>query len=407
MFDRIYDREYYLDKLRGFYQSDLIKVITGIRRCGKSSLLQSVVSDLKKRGVTEKDIIFIDLDSRDYMYVTDPESLAKEIDSRDSGGFKYLFIDEVQNVEGFETLINAYRQAGRFSIFITGSNSYLLSGELATKLTGRYIELELFPLNFREMMEMKCFLGKKVRSPAEEFAEYLRFGGFPQTLEFDDEQDKLAYVENIVSQIIDKDIRSRAKIRSRSVFDKVMNYLINNYGATTSLSGLVEYFRTVEHVAVTRETLDRYIKLLLNAKILYRCPRFDVKSKRALRGEEKYYLADLSLYFARNVDGRINYGPALENVMYVYLSSKDYRLSVGRVGKLECDFIARRGQGYTYIQIAMTIADPQTEEREYRPFRSIRDNFPKYLFTLDPLPSQRDGIRHCNLIDFIMSDADF
>ena len=402
----MYDREYYLDKLRGFYQSDIIKVITGIRRCGKSCLLRSVISDLRRRGAEEKDIIFIDLDSRDYLHVTDAETLAREIDRRDAGGFIYLFIDEIQNVRDFEPLLNAYRQEGRFSIFITGSNTYLLSGELATKLTGRYIELELFPLNFREVLEMKRFLGKPVGPPAAEFTDYLRFGGFPQTLEFDDKKDKLAYVENIVSQIIGKDIRSRAKIRNRSVFDKVMDYLINNYGATTSLNGLVEHFRTVEQTPITRETVERYVRLLLDAKILYRCPRFDIKSKKSLRGEEKYYLADLSLYFARNVDGRIDYGPALENVMYVYLSSKNYRLSVGRVGKLECDFITRKAQEYAYIQIAMTVADPRTEEREYAAFRTIRDNFPKYLFTLDPLPLQRDGIGHRNKIEFITENAD-
>jgi predicted AAA+ superfamily ATPase len=181
---KIYARQYYLDKIRGFYESDLIKVITGIRRCGKSYFLLSVMEDLKARGVPEKDILYLNLDKRGYRKIKTPDALESAIEGLiTDDDFKYLFIDEVQNVEGFEEVVNAFREDGNFSIFITGSNSYLLSGELSTKLTGRYIAIEMFTLNFREYLEMKVFFGKELKAnKTEEFNEYIRFGGFPKTI---------------------------------------------------------------------------------------------------------------------------------------------------------------------------------------------------------------------------------
>ena len=406
MQDKIYIREYYLDKIRGFYHSDLIKVISGIRRCGKSCFMLSVIEDLKKNGVAEEDIIYLNLDKRGFTKIKTPEALEETIEQRISDDhFKYLLIDEVQNVKGFEETINAYREDGNFSIFITGSNSYLLSGELATKLTGRYIEIEMFTLNFHEYLEMKQFLGKAVKpNLTEEFTEYIRFGGFPKTLEFDQLEDKDTYVSSVISQILDKDVRQHRKIRNRAVFDRVMTYIINNFGATTSLSSIADYFRNEERINILPETLNNYLNILENAKIIYKCPRFDVKSKKSLRGEQKYYLADLSIYFSRNVDARINYGPVLENIVYTYLCAKGYKVSVGRIGALECDFITRINDEYRYIQVAMTIMDERTENREYMPFTKIRDNYPKYLLTIDTLLQKRDGVIHKNIIDFIAKD---
>lgn len=403
MKQKIYARQYYLDKIRGFYHSDLIKVITGIRRCGKSFFLLSVIEDLKKSGVAEKDIIYLNLDKRGYRKIKTPDTLEDAIEKQiTDDDFKYLFIDEVQNVAGFEEVINGFREDGNFSIFITGSNSYLLSGELSTKLTGRYIEVEMFTLNFREYLGMKSFLGKEIKdNKTEEFNEYLRFGGFPKTLEFDNHADKETYISEVIKQILEKDVTKHKKIRNRAVFNKVMTYIINNFGATVSLSGIAEYFDKQEHIKIRTETLNHYLKILENAKIIYQCPRFDVKSKKSLRGEQKYYLADLGIYFSRNVDARINFGPVLENIVYTYLSAKGYKISVGRIGKLECDFITRINEEYRYIQVAMTIMSKDTEEREYKPFTMIRDNYPKYLFTIDPLLQKRDGVIHKNIIEFI------
>jgi hypothetical protein len=386
---------------------DIIKVVTGIRRCGKSCLMETVAQELEERGVPANNIVYLDLDKRGLRSVKTPDRLEEEIEKRlpaDTDDTLYLFIDEVQNVEGFEEVVNAYRNDGGFSVFITGSNSYLLSGELATKLTGRYIEIEMFTLSFSEYLGMRAFLELPDQTEAQSFREYLRYGGFPKALEYDDPQAKARYIEDVVEQIIKKDIRARRKIRNRSTFEKVMTYVINNFAAPTNLTGITNYLRSTQKVPVKRETLASYIELLVNAKVLYRCDRFDMKSKRSLQGGEKYYLADTGIYFARNVNATMDYGPLLENAVFTYLISKDYHVSVGSIGKLEVDFVARRSdEGYAYIQVSMSVADKSVEEREYRPFSKARDNYPQYLLTLDPLPLERDGVTHRNLIELLGS----
>ena len=400
----LFHREAYLRKIRPFYRSDLIKVITGIRRSGKSCLLLSVMEELRRNGIPEEAIIYINLDKRGFKNIRTPDQLEAAIDARmpKKAEMVFLFVDEIQNVEGFEPILNAYREEGNVSVFATGSNSYLLGGELATKLTGRYVEFDLFPLSFREWLDMRAFFGKPTiadRNAA--FSEYIRFGGFPKTLEFDDPAARETYVESVVSQILQKDVRRKFKINNRLVFDKVRTYLVNNFGASVSLTNLEEEFRQRQRLPVTQRTLRRYLDVLEKARILYPCPRFDLKSRKSLRGGEKYYLADTGVYFAGNADGRINYGPVLENLVFAHLRSEGFRVSVGRIGNLECDFIARRGEEYYYLQVAMTIAARETEDREYAAFANIRDNYPKYLLTLDPLLQRRDGVRHCNLIDFL------
>lgn len=409
---QVYRREKYLKAIRGFYHDEgMIKVIMGVRRCGKSCLMRSIADELVESGVPESAIVFIDLDARGNRSVKTPDRLEALIDSSTparAGGTKYLFVDEIQNVEGFEDLINGYRTDGGWSIFITGSNSYLLSGELATKLTGRYLEFDVFTLDFAEYLDMKRFLGKPINQKLSlEFSEYLALGGFPKAVEYDTEDERRIYIRNVIQEIFEKDVKRSNKIKNVSVFNAVRDYLINNFGSPTSLKNLLAHFNDVEKVPIKRETLNRYIQILVDAKILYRCSRFDLKSRRSLSRDEKYYLADLGFYFATNIDARISYGPALENITYLYLRSLGYVLSVGRIGELECDFIARRSFGeYRYIQIAMTIAERSTEDREYRPFEKIRDSYPRYLFTLDPLPQTRDGVRHLNLMEFIAQGDD-
>lgn len=400
---KIFKRENYLRKIRGFYSdTGLVKVITGVRRCGKSCLMASIADELKSSGIDDANIVFLDLDRRPYKNVKTPDKLEEIIDAKSpKSGTVYLFIDEVQNVDGFEEIINAFRTEERFSIFITGSNSYLLSGELATKLTGRYIEFEMFPLSFAETLAMKRFLGKPVaESREEEFEQYLRLGGFPGAMGFGSEEDRTAYVESIVDEIFEKDIKRRVKIRNPSVFKTVQTYLMNNYGATTSFSNILSDLAKSK-MQITRETLVRYVNVLKDAKILLECERFDLKSRKSLQGEKKFYLSDLGFYFSQNVDNRVMFGPALENVVFTFLKSEGFKISIGRIGKLECDFIVRRRDTYAYIQVAMSIAARETEDREYAPFGLIRDNYPKILLTLDPLRQQRDGIRHLNIIDVL------
>lgn len=407
----LYKRENYLRKIRGFYNdSDIIKVITGVRRCGKSSLMKTIMSELLEQGVDEKNIILLDLDSKKYKAVRTSEMLENVIEKyADIAGMKYLFIDEIQNVKSFEEVINAYRGEGDFSIFITGSNSYLLSGELITKLTGRYIEFEMMPLSFEEYVDMKKFYGKTVSANlTEELDMYLNEGGFPKTIFYDSVEDKRTYIKSVISEIFEKDIKRRVKIRNVSIFERVQAYIINNFGATTSLNSIMKELSGLG-MDIKRETLNRYIKILLDAKILYECKRFDLKSKKSIRGEQKYYLSDLGFYLATNTDNRINYGPALENIVYNYAKSKGYEISVGRIGKLECDFILR-GQmmDYSYVQVSMTImASRETEDREYRPLEAIADNYPKYILTRNDLIQKRSGIIHKNIPEFMFKGERF
>ena len=401
----LYKREKYLSKMRAFFHDDdLIKVITGIRRCGKSSLMQTIAEELKGDGVAESNIIYIDLDKRGYKSIRSAEQLDALIESATQAkGMKYLFIDEIQNVEGFEEVINGFRSEGDYSIFITGSNSYLLSGELVTKLTGRYLEFEMFPLTFDEYEDMKKFYGRDIDANAEiELNHYILEGGFPRAIKIDNLSDKRTYVRGIIDEIFEKDIKRRVKIKDVQSFELVRNYIINNFGATTSINSLHEALLK-NGMGISRQTVTRYIKTLVDTKILYECKRFDMKSKRALSGEQKYYVADLSFYYAMNTDNRINYGPALENIVYLYARSLDYAVSVGRIGKLECDFILRDGNmDYSYVQVAYKMLQSKdTEDREYRPLESIRDNYKKYVMTTDYMLQKRNGILHVNLMDFI------
>lgn len=405
-----YPREHYLTHIRPFYEdTELIKVITGIRRCGKSSLMMSIRDELLHRGVSSDHIIFLNLDSRAYRTITTQHQLDSLIDRSmraTEEGTYYLFIDEIQNVRGFETVLNAWREEHTCSIFITGSNSYLLSGELSTKLTGRYIEFEMFTLSFSEYLGMRSFLGKPEESVTQSFRDYITHGGFPRALSYDDEEPKAHYIEDVISQIFDKDITARKLVRHRDTFARVQDYLINNAASPTNLSAILRYLKNTEGISLKRETLASYISLLENAKVLYKCPRFDLTSRKSLRGGEKYYLADQGIRFARNTDHRLSYGPSLENILYIHLRSKGYDVSVGTIGRLECDFIVRKRDQYAYIQVSMSVEDPAVEERKYRPFTKIADGYPKYLFTLDMLPLQRDGVRHLNLLEFLHSDGD-
>lgn len=406
-----FKRENYLRKIRGFYDDDdIIKVITGVRRCGKSSLMETIANEIRDKGVPETNIIYIDLDKRGNRNIKTADALEEIIDGYvTETGLKYLFIDEIQNVEGFEELINGYRTDGGWSIFITGSNSYLLSGELVTKLTGRYLEFEMFPLTFEEYEKMKQFYGKPVdpQLPVE-LVNYIQESGFPKTIFIDDLADKQKYVQGVINEIFEKDIRKRVKIRKKDTFEIVRRYIINNFGATTSINNICESLNN-SGLNIGKATISRYIKALVDAKILYECDRFDMKSKRSLSGEKKYYLSDLGFFFASNTDNRINYGPTLENMLYIYACAHDCSVSIGRIGKLECDFIIRnREMDYSYVQVAYTIAlSKETEDREYRALEMIKDNYPKYVMTTDYLLQNRNGIKHVNILNFMQNGQEF
>ena len=414
-----YVRENYLKKIRPFYSDDLIKVLTGVRRCGKSSILHMIANELRQTGVKEENIVFLNLDQRPYLSIRTPDQLDQLIEKKFQGvsGEKYLFIDEIQNIKGYELVVNAYREEGDYSIFITGSNSYLLSGELMTKLTGRYLEFEILPLSFHEYLGMKEHFHKPLKpSDDENFLDYIEEGGFPYAVFLDTPEAKQKYTEETIREIFEKDIRRNKKIRKKAVFEKIQDYIINNFGATTSLTSLSRYLDKVCHMNVRKETIYNYLSVLENAKIVSRCSRFDLKSKSSLQGEEKYYLTDLSIYFARNVDNRVNYGPVLENIVYNYCRSKDIHASIGKFKNMEVDFVLRNpDRSYAYVQVARTIMAgeedekgiPATEEREYRPLEKLHDGYPKYVLTRSDLIQERNGIHHVNLPYFMGEGKEF
>lgn len=409
MFNNVYPREKYLKKIRPFYDSDIIKVITGIRRCGKSFILKAIMNELIDRGIPKTQIIYIPLDRRGYKNIKTSEELETKIESMlgDDENY-YLFIDEVQNVFGFESVIHAYAEEG-YSIFLTGSNSYLLSDEISTKLTGRYLNFETFTLDFSEYLEMKRFFKKKIDQDIYvEFEEYILNGGFPKTIEFDDIQARQTYTRGIISEIFEKDVKTRKRISNVPVYERVQSFLLNNYSAPFSLSNLLECLEK-EGYKTKATTVRGYIEDLKKAKIIYECYRFDLKSKKSLRREQKYYLSDLAIYFTMNTDNRLSYGLSLENMVYLYLASQDYQISIGKIGKLECDFITRNTSGdYAYIQVTYTMqgedikATERIKEREYRPFRKIRDGYPRYIVSLDRFRDQQEGVHHINAIDLFL-----
>ena len=407
----LYFREKYLRKIRGFYhETEIIKVITGVRRCGKSSLMQMVMKELLDSGIKDDNIFYFNLDKRPYFELTTSKQLDRLIEENVKGeGKKYLFIDEIQNIMNFEPVINAWREEGDISIFLTGSNSYLLSGELATKLTGRYIELDMYPLTFEEYLNMKQFLKIPLEDDLQELNNFIHDGGFPYALKLRTSEAKKGYTQDLIEEIFQKDIRKRLKIRNRVAFDEIMKYFIANFGAPTNLTNIVSDLNK-RGVKLKIETANKYINALENAKILIRCDRFDMKSRKALMGDKKYYLSDLSFYYALNTDNRINYGPVLENIIHNYALTHGYIVSIGRFGKFECDFIFRNKESdYAYVQVAYTIlASVDTENREYRPLEMItRDNYPRYIMTTDKLLQKRNGIIHANIMDFLKSEKDF
>lgn len=409
MFKKIYPREKYIGRIRPFFDSDIIKIITGIRRCGKSCILKAIINELIEKGIEEQEIIYVPLDKRGYKSIKTPEQLEEKIESMIlKEGFHYLFIDEVQNVVGFENVVQAYAEEG-FSVFLTGSNSYLLSDEISTKLTGRYLNFETFTLDFSEYLQMKNFFQLSIHENIrEEFNEFVLNGGFPKALEFPDVNSRQVYTRGIIEEIFEKDVKKRKRISNIAVFERVQSFLLNNYSSTFSFSNLTEYLRK-EGLSFKDATVRGYIEDLKKAKIVYECNRFDLKSKRSIKREQKYYLADLAIYFAMNTDNTINFGPSLENIVYHYLVSHGYQVSVGRIGKLECDFIVRdKKQKYAYIQVTYTLqagdleSTQKLKEREYRPFRFIKDSYPRYIISLDDFQDQQEGVNHINAIDLFL-----
>jgi len=396
-------RQAYLERIKPFIDQDLVKVFTGIRRSGKSTLMAQVRDILLERGVAEPQIIAINFEDLRYRSKT-AEVLHEEILNRYSGDRLYLFFDEVQELAGWEALINSLRVAVDSDIYLTGSNSKLMSGELATLLAGRYIELRIYPFSFKETLAVRAI---NKRSDIESaFRDFIRFGGFPFIHRNQlDVSATLDYLEDLYSAIILKDIVHRYGIRDVGLFEKIMRFLIENMGNTLSSANLIKFLKQ-DRRSISNETIYNYIAYAEDSLLLNRVSREDLKGKALIKFQEKLYLTDHGfreqLFGANPRD--IN--RVLENIVYVELLRRGYTVHIGQVGDREIDFAAVKADAKIYLQVAYLLADAKVIEREFRVFRQIADNYPKYVLSMDQNDFSQDGIIHKNIIDWLLEGAD-
>lgn len=396
-------REKYLSKIRPFYDQDLIKVIMGIRRCGKSVILLQIIDELKEKGIPESQIIYINFENEDYSFIKDDLNLHNYIKEKIINTEKYyLFFDEIQNVEHWEKAINSFKASKNVSIFITGSNSDLLSGELATHIAGRYVSFKVYPFTFKEVCEFKNLTDKQDIETA--FNDYIIWGGMPQRFMMTDEFQVRTYLTDVYDSILVKDIISRFNIKDLDLFNRVVEYIVTTPSQNFSADNLSNYFANKDDRDVSKNTLYNYLEYMAKAMLVNKAERYDVRGKRILTGKYKYYLTDLGLGQIKNTGKRLQIGAYLENIVYNELISAGYDVKIGGIDKGEIDFIATRFKEKIYIQVAYILADDSVVEREFGAFKTIEDNFPKYVLTMDKLDFSQDGIIHKNIIDWLLED---
>lgn len=392
-------REMYLERIRPFYDSDLIKIITGMRRCGKSVILNQIMGELKGSGIRDEDILHINFELMDYAHIRTAEDLTDYVESFSTGtGKKYLFFDEIQNVEGFEKGINSLRASMDSSIFITGSNGKLLSGDLATILTGRFVEFRVMPFTYREC---KKFMESEKRPFT--FENFLEWGGMPQRLQYANDDEIRAYLESLQSSIILRDIISLNRVGNPAVLERIVVYILSNTSKTFSPNSIRRYLRS-EGVNISSETIYNYVDHIVSSLIVNRARRFDTHGKNVMASREKYYVADMGIARSRWENLEIEMGSSIETVVFNELLARGYRAYVGKTGEKEVDFVAAKGGETSYFQVTAYIYDEKIAEREFGALESIPDNHPKYVISLDRIDMSRRGIKHMNLEDFLMSD---
>ena len=398
-------RELYIEKIKPFIDKDIIKVLTGIRRSGKSVMLKLIMEELKQNGIDEKQFININFENLINRELTTADKLHKYILKKASEIKKkcYIFLDEIQEVKDWEKCINSLRvnEEYNFDIYITGSNAKLLSGELSTYLAGRYVEFVIYPFSFKEFLDTLKSIQQNI-SIREAFQKYIKFGGMPflYNLVFEEEP-SLQYLNDIYSSIILKDITQRNKIRDTDLLERVINYLIMNVGNNFSATSISKFFKS-ENRKVSVETILNYIKAAEEAFLIYKVSRDDLIGKKILNVNEKYYIADHGIREAIFESNQRDINQIFENIIYLELLRKGYNIRVGKVDNLEIDFVCTKGNEKLYIQVAYLLASPETIEREFSSLEKINDNYPKYVISMDEFDMSRNGIRHINIIDFLM-----
>ena len=396
-------REDYLSKIRGFYNSDLIKILVGIRRCGKSVILSQIVNELKeKRKIPEDHIIFINFEFIEFENLLDYKELNKYIKNKiQDKKMYYLFFDEIQNVDQFEKVINSLRASIKnVSIFLTGSNSKLLSDELSSILSGRYVLFNINPLSYKEYVALTNKDGKDLNT----FWDYAKWGGLPNRCEFTNESDIKNYLHSVYDSIILRDVVKTLNLKNTFLFDRILQYLIETTGREFSANNIIKYLNK-ENKNISNETLYNYTNALCKALIMKKVYRYDIAGKEVLKTLNKYYATDLGIAQIKNNNPEFRNYVLLENIVYNELIHRNYEVYVGKTKNGEVDFLAKKAENIKYFQVTYEMQDHEsTMEREFGALKSIEDNHPKYILSLDKMDLSRDGIIHLNLIDFLLSN---
>ena len=398
-------RDLYMKQIVPLIDNELIKVITGIRRCGKSYMLGLIKEELIKRGVKSHNIILINFDSKKYKNIINNNQLDNVVEKsvKNKKGKVYLFFDEIQNVEKWELVINSFKSdyKEKVSIFITGSNSDLLSGELATHIAGRYVSFKVLPFSFEEVCILKENIDKNKYELEIDFVDYMNWGGMPQRFIFENEAQIRTYLTDVYNSIVVKDIVERFKVKDIDLFNRILEYILTTPAQTFSAETLSKYFES-ENRNVTKNTLYNYLEYMNKALLINKVDRYDVRGKRILNGKYKYYLTDLGLGRVMNISKKEQIGAYIENIVYNELIYRGYDVKIGSLDNGEIDFIALKDGNKEYYQVCYMLSDENVINREFNAYNNIDDNYPKYVISMDKIDLSRNGIIHKNIIDWLL-----
>lgn len=398
-------RELYLQQIRPFYESDIIKVITGVRRAGKSVLLKTIMEELIADGIDDSHIIYLNLEDMDYEYIEDASDLNREIKFRIQDNKKYyLFLDEIQHITDFEKALASFRATLNVSLFVTGSNSTLLSGELATLLTGRTVEFEVLPFSFWELKEYLELNNKPFSEDI--FYDYLKWGGFPLRFDYTDETAVRRYLENLYESIVNRDIVKKSRNIDRKLFMDISLYILANAGKEFSADNICDYYRRQNNREFARRTVYNYLDKMKKAYLIHAVSKYNIVGKAALKNREKYYAIDMG--FRTINTNTINYEDTfyLENIIYNELLTRGYHVFTGKTFRGEIDFVVIKDGKKCFVQVSYLLASADTVRREFGAYDKITDASPKYVLSLDRLDMSQNGIIHMNIIDFLLRKKD-
>lgn len=391
------ERKEYLEKLKKWKDKDLIKVITGIRRCGKSTLFELYIDYLKSIGIEDNHIISVNLENPDNEFDTYKELYKYVKEQIKDKKQYYVFLDEVQKVSDFQKAVDGLYIMKNVDVYITGSNAYLLSGELATLLTGRYIEIKMYPLSFKEYLNYY-----KKDADEKMYLNYINRSSFPYALKLEEESEIDDYLDALYNTIIVKDIGLRKKIADTTMLRTVARFMFNNIGNCLSIKKIADTL-TSDGRSISVHTVESYLESLVESYVFNKVSRFDIKGKQYLQSGEKYYATDVTMRYALLGRRNIDVGHILENIVYLELIRRGYKVYIGKAGEKEIDFVAENKEGFSYFQVAYTTREKATLERELTPLQDINDHYPKYILTMDIDPiADYDGIKKVNVLDWLL-----